>query len=95
MVNVFYSIVIFYHCLLDEVLEQGVHLIGLGFEVIVVCGLELKRGDESLLEFLEVQAVGFGLHFGLTLCLLISSGSTVPVLYGPSDLGLHIPAFLV
>ncbi len=95
MVNVFYSIIISDHRLLDEVLEQGVHLIGLGLEEIIVGRLELQWGNEALLQLLQVQGLGLGLHLSLSLRLLVSGSSTVTVLNGPSDLALHIPALLV
>ena len=72
LIDIFDSTVIFYHSLLDKILEQGVHLIGLGLQVVVVRRLEFQRGDEALLQLLQVQGVGLVLDFGREIvdCLL-------------------------
>ena len=80
---------------LNREFEQGVHLVGLRLQVIVVRGLELQRGNQPLLQLLEVQVVGLGLHLGLVLRLLVSGRGTVTVLDGPSHLALHIPFLLI
>ena len=75
--------------------EQGVHLVGLRLQVIVVRGLELQRGNQPLLQLLEIQVVGLGLHLGLVLRLLVSGRCAVAVLDGPAHLALHIPFLLI
>ena len=95
LIYVFDTIVIAHYGLLYEILEQGVHLVGLRLQVIVVCGLELQRRDKSLLQLLEVEVVGFCLYFSLTLGLEVGCFSAVAVLNGPSYLRFNITALLV
>ena len=94
LIDIIGSTVITHDGLLDEELEEAVHLVGLSAEVIVVSRLKLKRRDEPLLQFFLVQEVGFSLYGSLVSSLLISMRSTVAVLDSAAYFRLHLTTFL-